>query len=117
MNIDQLQEKALETAQRYIDYKSYSQNESKAISALKRKCPGWNNEEYKTWFKKAVEVHQEAIIYINQNSERAFHIFEKNMKDVKLDELATEFAKSHQEFNVRTLSHTLTFIFYLHHLR
>jgi hypothetical protein len=116
-DIELLQNKALETAQRLIDYDSYGKNEAKAIAALKKKCPDMDKELYELWFKKAVAAHKDALVYVKQNSEQAWDLYKQNQEKVNLLPMAEVFHENHPEFTVEQLHGTLGFIFYYWHLR
>ena len=116
-DIEILKNKALEIAQRYVDYKSYGQSETKAIAALKKKCPNWDRGIYELWFRKAVSAHQDAVAYVNKNSEQAWDLYQENRKNVDLQPMAENFHEAHPEFMVNQLHDTLVFAFYFWHLK
>ena len=118
-NLDNLKSKALETAQRYVDYGSYGATETKAISALKRKCPGYNKDIYTEWFEKAVATHKNAVAFVHRNRKKAHDLYDanKNKENIGLKPLAIEYSKIDKNFNIEMLLNTICFIFYWYHLR
>lgn len=112
-----LQSKALETAQRFEDYGSYGGRESRAVAALHRRCPGWDKEDCRSWFVKALAVHKSGIPYMNARAEEATEIWRKSRGHVDLSPIADEFIKQHSEFRKEELLLTLFRILDWHLLR
>lgn len=113
-----LEEAALETAQRLVDYESYQGRESKALAALKRKCPGYETDDYTTWFNRALVAHKDAIKYVEDNSDLFWAAFDaRKSEEFSIEGLADQFIQCHPEFSASALHHQLCFVFYLYHLR
>ncbi len=112
-----LQDKALETAHRFVDYESYEQKESKAVYALKKKCPGWPQEDYYTWLRRAIALHRETILFIDLHQKEAWAKYEARTDRIEFDGFADEFVEAHCQFDPDLVQDTLVWVFYLYHLR
>lgn len=115
--LTEVQSKALETAQRFTDYKSYGGRESKAVAALHRRCPGWDKEQCRSWFVKAVAVHKSGIAHMERHAAQATEIWHKANGHVDLSPIAGEFIAQHPEFSREALLLALFRILDWYHLR
>ncbi|MCP3906329.1 MAG: hypothetical protein GY715_22125 [Planctomycetes bacterium] len=113
-----LQEKALETAQRLVDYDSYQESETRATSALAKRCDGWSKDECRAWLLKALEVHRDGIACVKGHEDRAWEIH-RNGERLADDRIAADFAARHEHhgFPRDLLDGVLGWVFYLYHLR
>ena len=111
-----IQQIALETAQRFIDYGSYGKNESKAIYAMKRRFPGLSKDEYKSYLDDAIVVHSDAIQYVNSNSEAFNKSYAEKSDESGFHLITGDFIKKYPSYQSDDLNDTLEFVFYLYHL-
>lgn len=114
---DYLKTIALETAQRLIDYGSYGQNESRAIAAMKKRCPGFRRDVYAAILSEAMGIHRDAIRYVAANLERIQRSYQEQPDGSGLAAVVEDFVERYGEFPVAELTSTVGFVYYLHHLR
>jgi hypothetical protein len=113
----QLKKKALHTAHRFIDYDSYGQKESRALAALKKKCPGWGDEEYRFWLIKAIALHQSAVEYIKTHAEYLVASYSQKPDQFDMKTLAADFIRQQTDFDPDEVVATLMWVFYWYQLR
>ena len=112
-----LQEIGLETAQRLIDYDSYGKSASRAIAAMKRRYPGLDREQYAGVLSDSIAVHKAAIEFVEANAPAFWNCYEQDSRGLNIGPIAAGFIESHPAFSPESLTGTLQFVFYLHHLR
>jgi hypothetical protein len=112
-----LQEKALETAQRMLDYGSYDRKRTKALSALRRKAPGYQAADYERWLDEAVSVHADDVAYTKANSERLLSIYDTKREHLGFQGHISDFLEQHPRFTAKQLYSEVAFVFYLCCLR
>ncbi len=112
-----MQEIALETAQRLIDYGYYSKKESKAISAMKRRFPGLSREVYQRYLNDAMAVHHDAIKYVDSNRDTFYEALMQKPPQHSLLEIADNFVGRYSSYRVNQLITTLIFVFFECHLK
>ncbi|MBT8487134.1 MAG: hypothetical protein HKO59_18115 [Phycisphaerales bacterium] len=109
-----LQTKALATAQRFVDYEGYEQSETRAVSALARRCPEFTKDECRSWFLRAVEVHRAGIDYVRAHATRACELYENRQP---LDEIAESFIREHAAFPRDLAIGVLMWVVFWHHMK
>lgn len=116
-SLHDVQNKALETAQRFVDYESYRASEARAVSALHKRCDGWSKEECRGWFGKSVIVHRHGISFVQAHADAAFEAFDRDRNDIDFKPIAVDFLSAHPEFPEDLLLGVLAWVFYWYHLR
>lgn len=117
ISLTELRAKALETAQRFADYGSYRGLESRAVAALHRRSPGWEKQDCRSWFDKALAVHRSGIAYMQIHADEAQDIWRNAHGIVDLSPIAGGFFERFPEFSNEQLELALFRILDWYHLR
>lgn len=113
----EVKQKALETALNYVMYSGYSGSETKALAALKRRCPGRTKAECLEWLQRGETVVKDCIEFLEQNEAAAFDTFSLDSKVHDLLKIAAPIKKKHSDFPEKQLGWVLDLVFYYYHLR
>ncbi|MDH3640532.1 MAG: hypothetical protein OES38_00420 [Gammaproteobacteria bacterium] len=117
VSLHELQTKALETAQRFIDYDSYQSSAATAVRALHRRCEGWTKEQCKEWFDKSVVAHKHGIAFIQAHSEDAWEAHNQDRNAIDFTPFAGDYMAAHPAFPEDLLLDVLVWAFHWYHLR
>jgi len=113
----EVKQKALETARNYVMYNGYSGLETKALAALKRRCPGRTKAECLEWLRRGEMVFKDCIEFLEQNEAAAFDTFSMDSKAHDLLKIAAPILKKYPDFPENQLEGVLNLVFYYYHLR
>jgi len=106
-DLQELKSKALETAQRLIDQQIYGRRESRAISALRKRVPGWERQDYERWFVRALAAHEEVVKAIKDEPDRLWKLYHESMqRGSRMDftPIAERIHAAHPDFSVQELN-------------
>jgi len=117
VSLHELQTKALETAQRFIDYESYQSSEATAVRALHRRCEGWSKEQCKEWFDRPVVAHKHGISFIQAHREDAHEAYNLDRNAIDFVPFASDYVATHPAFPEDLLLAVLVWVFYWYQLR
>ena len=72
------QRKVLETAYRLEAYSQYGGKKANAVRALRRRCPGWQNDDIEGWLAKAISVQMSAQKWLKDNEKAVYELHRQN---------------------------------------
>jgi len=111
----EVKQKALETALRYVMGNGYNQSETKALAALKRRCPGRTKAECLHWLQRSERVFRDCIEFLEQNEAAAFETFSPDTKDYNLLKIAVPIRRKFSDFPEKQLEWVLDLLFLYYH--
>lgn len=104
---DDLKSKALETAWRFHEHRMYGQRRSRAISALKKRVPGRDREDYEHWFDLSLAACLDIIDCIERDTAEAWELYHKSMEHgtrMNFAPIAQRVHAAHPDFPVDELN-------------
>jgi len=107
-------EKVLETAYRLEAYSYYGGKKPNAVRALRRRCPGWESGELKSWLTKGIAVQESASVWLEEHKEA---VFEQYRKDESLNAVYTSFYDAHSGWPKSALEGLLNINFFYFYLK
>ena len=97
-DLDDLKEKALETAYRLHAGSMYGGTIDGAFKALKRRCPGHDEADIAACLRAAVEVQQAVHAWLEENSALAFEEYRKTDDAIEFSRIAAAFYAAHSRW-------------------
>lgn len=113
----EVREKALETAFHLIIARGYGGSETKALAALKRRCPGRTKDECLKILKRSVLAFGDIIEFLQENEAAAYASYSKETKHHDLLSIAGPIIEEYSEFPREKLRWVLDVVFLNYHLR
>ncbi len=96
--LDDLKEKALETAYRLLAYSMYGGTFDGAVRALKRRCPAHEHDVVVECLREAVEVQAAVHKWLEENSALAFEEYKKSDDAVDFSRIAAPVYATHSQW-------------------
>ncbi len=96
--LDDLKEKALETAYRLLAYSMYGGKFGGAVRALKRRCPGHDPDAVAACLRDALEVQRNVHDWLEENSALAFEEYKKTDDAVDFRRIAAPVYATHSSW-------------------
>lgn len=113
LSLEECQGKVLETAYRLQAYSYYGGKKANAVRALRRRCPGWQNDELENWLIKAIAVQESVQAWLEDNKEA---VYEQHRRNQSIGSISASFHKAHPDWPKSELDALLGINFLYFHL-
>lgn len=105
---DELLEKVLETAYRLEAYSFYGGEKANAVRALRRRCPGWANDELESWLTKGIAVQESARQWLKEHEDA---VYEQHRMNEPIEAVTESFHEAHTDWPKSALDALLSINF------
>ena len=109
--------KAIETAFHYVMCRGYNGSETKAVAALKRRCPNNTKSDCLKWFNRSEMLFKDCIEFLEQNETAVFTARSQDIENFDVLTVAGPIKIKYSDLPEEQIKWVLDVVFLNYHLR